>query len=226
MRLAALGFLAALLTAPLAAQAAQAPASYRVRLVATAHTLVEYDKSWVQDGCAYHREGLAMRMVDLRSRRPTAIRVRVGQHGAAYVPALVRGIAVHHRWNGGRYLTDIRCRDNTGGEQKECGPLYATRRPRLASLAFNRTSSGGISWRKPALAELAAPVSPCGLPEVAMDAAWLDLVPGAVDEQALAGRALVRARGRASTRDQITEAGATIWRTRTVRWTLTFRRLS
>jgi hypothetical protein len=82
MRLAALAFLAALLLAPLAAQAAQPPARFAVTLQGTIVDRLTYERTAVEDECTSHKTGNGGRGLEIRSLRPTTIAVVARASGA------------------------------------------------------------------------------------------------------------------------------------------------
>jgi hypothetical protein len=83
MRLAALAFLAALLLAPLAAQAAQSPARFAVTLQGTIVDRLTYERTAVEDECTSHKTGNGGRGLAIRSLRPTTIVARAARASGA-----------------------------------------------------------------------------------------------------------------------------------------------
>jgi type 1 fimbria pilin len=93
MRLAALGVLAALLTAPLAAQAAQQPTRFAVTLQGKIVDALSCDRTIVGDDCIILRTGTGGRELTIRSLRPTTIEVAGGSRVASK-PARVSALRV------------------------------------------------------------------------------------------------------------------------------------
>jgi hypothetical protein len=226
MRLAALGFLAALLAAPLAAQAAQPPARFAVTLQGTVVDRVTYERFVVGEECTSERAGHGGRSLAIRSRRPTTVEVTGGSSGVVYRPARVVALQVAATTLAGAYSEVRRCRF--------LPPEKLTGKCNRASGSVRRVTAGfrrgrnAIVFRGPARSP--ADVLACGLDrQQATLGGWLHLVPGRIDQAALLGggsrRVVARAAG---TRERKIGGGPAFTGTRktTIRWSLTFRRLS
>lgn len=224
-------FTAALLLAlagtPASARDGSSAASSRfaVTLTAEVDTRLEYMLPGIRDdGCTYTQFGRSSRMTELVSRRATIVRVR-GRTRGTYVPSHVLSIRLRQRDSAGDVLTLLNCPDGRSeSEASECEPPAAPMIASLPTLAFARTAAGRIAWE--AVAQ--DPMTPCGLDGTQVPPAWLNVAAGRIDERALLStrRRFVRARGQREVTDKVTIAGKTVRRTRSVRWTLTFRRLS
>lgn len=225
MRLAVFGFVAALLAAPLAAQAAQSPARFSVTLHATLLDRISYERTRSDEECSSRRTGTGGHELTLRSVVPTTI--RVSRRGGSTVFRPARVAAVHRSGTSlaASYSEFRRCRflppERLSGKC-DARPLPAVRGPaNLSRPSRNRIVFGRAATRT---------TTACGLETRLQLAGWLNLAPGAVDERALlSGRALrVRARGSANRELAPPTGDPTLKVTERVviNWTLTFRRLA
>jgi hypothetical protein len=223
MRLAALGALAALLTAPLAAQAAQQPARFAVTLQGKVVDAVSYDRTIVGDDCIIQRTGAGGRELAIRSLRPTTIEVARSASRVVYRPARVASLRVAATTLPGSYTEIRRCRFLPPEKLVVDCRAAATTVSRLR--ANFRSGRNAILFRRPA--PVRRDVTACGL-GVSVPGGWLHEFPGRIDQNALlAGRSLrviARASGMRRRTDDGDPAFQRTQRT-TVRWTLTFRRL-
>jgi hypothetical protein len=217
-------FLAALAAAPLAAQAAPAPARYAVSL--NGRVTASYSWAWTQGerDCSRVKMGQERRELIFRSRRPSTIRVgRIRSHADYRLPEIAR-TDVTGTVGGRSWIQTLRC---PGGpvERTEgsCPPLEQT--PRLMRLRFRWAGANRIWFRPPTAAGKG--IAFCGLARSLPQHGWLNLAIGRVDEQALlSGRARVVARGEYRSQSNVfEERDLVMGETLTVRWTLTFRRL-
>jgi hypothetical protein len=223
MRLASLGVLAALLAAPLAAQAARPPDRFAVTLQGTIVDNLTYERIVVGEECTAQRTGQGGRGLAIRSLRPTTIEVSGGAARVAYRPARVVALRVAATTLPGGYSEVRRCRflppeRLTGKCARAPG---AVRRMRAAF----RSGRNAILFRP---APSRVDVTACGL-DLPMSGGWLDLVPGRIDQNALVNGRSRRVTSRASGTRAVTIADdpdLQVTRRTTVRWTLTFRRLS
>jgi hypothetical protein len=223
MRLAALGVLATLLIAPLAAQAARQPATYAVTLQGSIVDALSYERAIVGEDCIIQRTGTGGREVAIRSLRPTTIEVAGGTSRVVYRPARVVALRVEATTLPGSYTEIRRCRLLPPEKLiVDCRGTAATVRRQRANFRGGRNA---ILFRRPA--SLPSDVSACGLGG-SVPGGWLHEFPGRIDQGALlAGRSL-RVIARASgTRQRTADGDPAFKRTQrtTVRWTLTFRRL-
>jgi hypothetical protein len=224
MRLAALGFLAALLAGPLGAQAAQAPARFSVTLQGTIVDRLTYERTTVDEECTSHRTGDGGRLVSIQSFRPTAVEVTRGSAGIVYRPSRIAALQVGATRLAGSFTELRRCRflppERVRGSCPRAGISI-----RLMRADF-RSRPNAIAFRRPRSSR--SDVTSCGLSQ-SFPGGWLHLAAGRIDSDALLGgrsrRVIVRASG---TRETILAADPTLQATErtTVRWTLTFRRLS
>lgn len=223
MRLAALGLLAALLAAPLAAQAARPPARFAVTLQGTIVDHLAYERVVVDEECTTERTGRGGRGLTIRSLRPTMIEVTGGTTRVVYRPARVAALRVAATSLAGEYV-----------ELRSCRFLPPERRLgkcRQAPGSVRRLQAGFRSARNSILFGHPGPsrgdVTACGL-DRAMLGGWLNLVRGRIDEGALLNGRSRRVFARAArTREGTIGGDPTLTGTQqtTVRWTLTFRRL-
>jgi hypothetical protein len=225
MKLAVLSFLAALVAAPLAAQAAAPPARYAVTLNGRVVATYSYAQTSREEECVISRMGGERRELVFRSLRPTTIEVGRVRNRADYRPTAIARVRVTGTV-GGRSWTEVRrCR---GGPIERldgtCAPIEQT--PLLHRLRFRWAGVNRIWFRPPAAQGRA--VNLCGIDRALPMRGWLNLAIGRVDEDALlAGRSLrVLARGEIRRQGNVFEeqelvAGEEL----TVRWTLTFRRI-
>ena len=223
MRLAALGVLAALLTAPLAAQAARPPARYAATLEGKIVDELSYDRAIVGDDCIVQRTGQGGRELAIKSIRPTTIEVARGTSGVVYRPARVGALRVEATTLPGSYTEIRRCRLLPPEKLVvDCRRVSSTVRRMWANFRGNRNA---ILFRRPA--SIPSDVTACGL-DVRVPGGWLHEFPGRVDQSALLAGRSVRVIARASgTRRRTADGDPAFKRTQrtTVRWTLTFRRL-
>jgi hypothetical protein len=225
MRPAALGLLAALLIAPLAAQAAQQPARFAVTLQGRIIDNVSYERLGipVSEDCTARRTGHGGRELTIRSLRPTTIEVIRGGSRVVYRPARVGRLRVAATRLAGSFLETRLCRFLP--PEKRTGTCSRARGPVRRLRAGFRSGRNAIVFRRPAPSRIA--ITACGL-DRSVPGGWLHEVRGRIDQGALlAGRSL-RVFARASgTRERTFDTDPLLQRTQrtTVRWTLTFRRL-
>jgi hypothetical protein len=223
MKLGVLSFVAALLAAPLAAQAADSPARFAVTLRATVVDRFTYEFSRREGECLIQRSGSGGRELRLRSVRAARIQVIRGAGGLVYRPNRVT-VQLTGRSTGGSF-TEVRVCRAQPIERKhgDCGPNELS--ARVVRARFRRPSPNRIAFQS----SPRPPASVCGLSrQFPLLGAWLDLARGSIDEDALLnGRSLrVVARGVATREEAVPEYDAlNVTRRSTVRWTLTFRRL-
>jgi hypothetical protein len=221
MRLAVVGFLAVMVAAPLAAQAAQPPARWAVTLRGTVTDSFEYSERLVEERCRVSRNGSGGRQLSFVSARPTRIQVsRVGQ-GTTYRPARLRAVRLTGGSNGGS-STWIRFCPGGPVETKKTECRAARSTPRLLRLGFTARPTT-ISFGRAA----AQNVSVCGLGQT-QAGGWLHLANARVDHDALVAGRSRRVVIRGSASEEVTSGGnsaLSVTRKTTVRWTLTFRRI-
>ena len=224
MRLAALAFLAALLSAPLAAQAAQSPARFAVTLQGTIVDRLTYERTTVEDECTSRKTGDGGRELSIRSLRPTTIEVARDGSRLVYRPARIAAIRVAPASLSGAFLELRSCRflppeRRRGRCERAAGSvrrLVAGFRSRRHAIVFGRPGP------------TREVVTACGLGRT-IPGGWLHLVSGRIDQDALLnGRSLRIVARAAGTRENLIGGEPTLKVTQrtTVRWALTFRRLS
>jgi hypothetical protein len=220
MKLAVVSFFAALLTAPLAARAADAPQRFAVTLRATVEDRVTYELNRSEAECRIKREGSGGRQLTLRTIRPTRIAVSGGAT-VAYRPSRV-GARVTGRANLGAYSETRVCR--AAPIQRltaDCASRVLA--PRGVRARFRRPARGAIAFASGGGGDVAV----CGL-EQQPAGGWLHLARGRIAERVLLGGGTRRvvARGAATREIVLVDEPAKNVRLRAiVRWTLTFRRL-
>jgi hypothetical protein len=225
MKLAAVSVLAALVAAPLAAQAAQAPARWSASLSGQVVSTYSYAQSAIDEECIVSRMGWERRELLIRSLRPTRIEVARIRNRADYRPAVISRVSTTLTVGGRRWTERRRCRggpvETTSGT---CQPI--AQRPRTIRAGFRWAGVNRIWFRQPAVP--AAPFNICGLNQPVRSNGWLNVAIGRVNEDALlAGRSLrVIARGEARRQGTIVnEQDLSVGEELNVRWTLTFRRV-
>jgi hypothetical protein len=221
MKLGVLSFVAALLAAPLAAQAADSPDRFAVTLRASVLDSFTYEVSRREEECVIRRSGSGGRELRFRSLRPARIQVTGGADGAVYRPSRVAA-RVTGTATGGSFTETRACRaapiERTVGD---CKPRGLT--PRRIRAGFRRPGPDALVFRPASSGD----VPLCGLDQ-SYPGGWLHLAPGRVDEDALLnGRSLRVVAGAAATRERMIASTRTVKITQrtTIRWTLTFRRL-
>ena len=223
MRLAALGFLAALLAAPLAAQAAQQPARFAVTLQGKIVDNLTYERIVVSEDCSSQRTGEGGRELAIRSVRPITIEVSGSASRVVYRPAQVGMLRVEATRLAGSYSEIKRCRFLP--PEKLTGDCARSTGSAIRLRAAFRSGRNAIVFRRPKATR--SNVTACGL-DRSLPGGWIDQFPGRIDQDALlAGRSL-RVFARASgTRQDTSNDDPLLQRAQrtTVRWTLTFRRL-
>jgi hypothetical protein len=223
MRFAALAVPAALLLAPLAAQAAQPPARFAVTLTGTVVDRVTYSRTVVDEECTSTRTGEGGRELASRSLRPTVIAVSRQGSRTVYRPARVGPLRVAAATLAGGFSELRRCRflppERVNGT---CGRAVGTVRRMRAG--FQRARNA-IRFRRPGASR---DLRPCGL-DRAISGGWLNLVSGRIDEAALlTGRSLhvvARASGARESTNAV-EPTLQVTQQTTVRWTLVLRRVA
>lgn len=221
MKLAIVSFVAALVAAPLAAQAAAPPPRFSARLNATVVDHFTYAWTRVSEDCSIRRTGFGGRELRLRSPRATTFQVTRSSSGLRYRPSAVL-VRVSGRTTTGAFGEVKRCRAEpilkTSGDCKA-----KTLVPRRVRAGF-RSGRGAFAFQEPT-----APgdVEICGL-EPTYPGGWLQLAPGRVNGDALLNGTAARAVARGSARREVTVVNTPTLRVTqqtTVRWTLAFRRL-
>jgi hypothetical protein len=224
MKLGVLSFVAALLAAPLAAQAADTPARFAGSLRATVVDRFTYELSQRDGECTVRRSGSGGRELKLRSVRAARIVVSGGAAGVVYRPSRL-AVRLTGRSIAGSFDELRVCRAEPIERTKEdCRVVSLS--ARVLRPRFHRPSRNRIAFRS--TPRPGDPIGVCGLGRRSPVSAWLDLAKGSLDEDALlSGRSRrVIVRGRTTRQGTVLEeSGLTVKQRATVSWTLTFRRL-
>jgi hypothetical protein len=221
MRLALVSFLAALVAAPLAAQAAQPSTTWAVTLRGTVTDNYEYSESRVDERrCRIRRIGMSGRRLVFQSARATRIQVARAEPVASYRPARLRAVRITAGNTGGSVTQTKFCTGEPLERTRvECRATRAA--PRLVRLGF-RARRTTITFARPSRLT----TSVCGL-TAPQPAGWLHIAAARASHGALvAGRSRrVFVFGEATEEVRIPGPPLEIVRKTTVRWTLTFRRV-
>jgi hypothetical protein len=226
MRLAAVSFLAALVVAPFAADAAEPPRRWAVTLEGRVTETFSYIQSRREEECLVSRYGTSSRVQRVVSARPTVVTVTRSGAGATYRPARLFRVRLAPSTGRGSWSELMRCLGDP--LHKDSGTCERRALPaRVIRPAYRWGGPNRIAFRpRP---RSAPPLRLCGL-EITVPAtdAWLSLAPGRVDEELLiaGSRRTVVARAEL-TRDGEFAPDTSTSGTQKVRvvWTLTFRRL-
>ncbi len=225
MRLVILSFLAALVAAPLAAQAAQPPARYSVTLNGRMVASYSYSRTTMESECRISRFGSATRTTEIRSLRPTVIQAVRDRGRAAYRPAVLRALRLTSTLGGSNWTERQICRGapietRTG----TCPPKIDRAQSVRARIAWGGPNR--IVFRPDSSGPATVPL--CGLGQAVRSNGRLSIAPGRVDEEALLlGRARRVLASASVTRDGNvgSDPQTSIGEKVEVRWTLTFRRI-
>jgi hypothetical protein len=220
MKLALVSFFVALVAAPLAAQAAQPPATWAVTLSGTVTDNFEYSAGRVEERCRIRRIGTSGRRLVFRSARATRIQVARSSPVASYRPARLRAVRITGGTTGGSVTQTKFCPGEPLVRTRvECRATRAA--PRLVRLGF-RARRTTITFPRPSRST----TSVCGL-AAPQPAGWLHVATAPASHDALvAGRSRrVFVRGTATEETRVPGPPLEIVRKTTVRWTLTFRRV-
>lgn len=225
MKLVFVSFLAALAGAPLAAQAAQAPARYSVTLNGRIVESYSYSRTTREFDCQISRFGSVTRTTEIRSVRPTVLQVVRERSRATYRPAILRSLRLSAT-NGGSNWTERRICRGAPIETRDgtCAPRQDRPRAIRARIAWGGPNR--IVFRPDSSGPANVPL--CGLGRTVRSSGRLSVAPGRVDEEALLlGRARRVIASASVTRDGNigSDPSTSIGENLQVRWTLTFRRL-
>jgi hypothetical protein len=218
MKLALVGFLAALAAAPLAAQAAPSATRYSVALQATVNEQTSYTQTTTEnEDCTSTKTGSDGRQLRVRTVRAA----RVGS-----IRGTVR-VAVSGTDVGGKWSQLRRCRFEP--PERLNGVCQATNVGRIvANVSFRRSAPNRVTIGAADDPRLSA-VALCGLPDRVQLGRWLELTVGTIAERRLrAGDPRVVATGTAQRERTVMISGSQTLRVGqkvTIRWTLTFRRI-
>ena len=222
MRLVIVSSLAALVLAPIAAEAAQAPVGWSASLTGRVVETYSYTKTIREFECTIIRMGTTRRELTVRSASPSSIEVSRSGSRAAYSPSRLSRVRVATSTGGGRWFERRLCRADP--IETASGTCAAKRAPtRVVRAPFRWAGPNRISFRSIARTE----VGLCGIDDKASTDGWLHLAPGRVDEEALiAGqKARVVARGEVSRDGNLPERPAlVVGQNVRVTWTMSLRR--
>jgi len=226
MRLVIVSSLAALVVAPLAAQAAQSPARYSVTLEGRIVASYSYIHTSTESECRISRFGSATRTTEIRSVSPTVMQAVRDRGRAAYRPAVLRSLRLASTLGGSNWTERRICR----GEPIEtrngtCPPKHDRARSVRAQIAWGGPNR--IVFRPDSSGPANVPL--CGLGQAVRSNGRLSIAPGKVDEEVLLlGRARRVLASASVTRDGNigSDPQTSIGEKMEVRWTLTFRRVS
>jgi hypothetical protein len=219
MRLAVVSFLAALVAAPLAAQAAQPSATWAVTLSGTVTDNFEYSEGRVEERCRIRRIGTSGRRLVFRSSRATRIQVSQGAPVARYRPSRLRAVRITGGNTGGS-VTETKFCPGIPLETKRIDCRATRAAPRLVRLGF-RARRTTITF-PPARSS----ASVCGL-DGPQAGGWLHIATAPASHGALVVGRSRRVFVRGTANEEVRNPGPPleIVRKTTVRWTLTFRRV-
>ena len=225
MKLVFVSFLAALAAAPLAAQAAQAPARYSVTLNGRIVESYSYSRTTREFDCQISRFGSVTRTTEIRSVRATVVQAARERGRAGYRPSVLGALRLSAT-NGGSNWTERRICRGAPIETRTgtCAPRQDRPRAIRARIAWGGPNR--IVFRPDSSGPANVPL--CGLSETVRSSGRLSVAPGRVDEEALLLDRSRRVIARASvTRDGNigSDPNTSIGENLEVRWTLTFRRL-
>lgn len=219
MRLAVVGFLVALVAAPLAAQAAQPTSTWAVTLRGTVSDSFEYSEGRVEQRCRMRRIGRSGRRLVFQSARATRIQVARGAPVPIYRPSRVGAVRITGGTTPGS-VTETKFCPGVPLETRriECRATRAA--PRLVRLGFTarRTSITFPRSRSNA--------SVCGL-TTPQAGGWLDVATAPASHDSLVAGRSRRVFVRGTGTEEVRNPGPPleIVRKTTVSWTLTFRRV-
>jgi hypothetical protein len=226
MRLAVLGFLAALVALPFAAEAAQPPTRWAVTLSGRVVETYNYGTGTRTAECTVRRFGKTTREWRVASTAPTIVSVGRSSSHARYRPGQLFRVRITRSAGKGSWMESRQCLGEevlTGSGTCGGSPQRGSARP-----AFGWAGANRIAFRR---RSVVAPLRLCGFDRaVASSDAWLSVAPGRVDEEVLLAGSRRRVVARADvSRDAMLPfeppSGSMTQNLRVV-WTLLFRRLS
>lgn len=226
MRLAVLGFLAALAALPLAAEAAQPPTRWAVTLSGRVVETYNYGNANRTAECTVRRFGKTTREWRVASTSPTVVSVQRWSSRARYRPGQLFHVRVTRSAGKGLWSEMRQCL----GEEivTDSGTCSAGSQQGRARPAFGWAGANRIAFRR---RSGVAALRLCGFDRsVASPDSWLSVAPGRVDEEVLLAGSRRRVVARADvSRDAMLPfeppSGSMTQNLRVV-WTLLFRRLS
>ncbi|MGH3081660.1 MAG: hypothetical protein ACRDNH_11080 [Gaiellaceae bacterium] len=224
--LAVLGFLAALVALPFAAEAAQPPTRWAVTLSGRVEETYNYVSANRSAECTVRRFGKTTREWRVASTRPTVVSVERWSSRARYRPGQLSRVRITRSAGKGSWMEMRQCL----GEEflTDSGTCSASSQQGRARPAFGWAGANHIAFRR---RSGGASLRLCGFDRsVTSPDSWLSAAPGRVDDEVLlaGSRRQVVARADVS-RDAMSPfeppSGSMTQHLRVV-WTLRFRRLS
>lgn len=226
MRLAALGFLAALVALPFAAEAAQPPTRWAVTLSGRVVETYNYGTASRTAECTVRRFGMTSREWRVASTRPTVVSVERLSSRARYRPGRLSRVRITRSAGKGSWTEMRQC---LGDEiVTDSGTCNASSQLGRAQPVFGWAGANRIAFRR---RSGVAPLRLCGFDRaVTSSDSWLSVALGRVDEEVLLAGSRRRVVARADvSRDAMLPfeppSGSMTQNLRVV-WTLLFRRLS
>ena len=225
MRLAVLGFLAALVALPIAAEAAQPPTRWAVTLSGRVVETYNYGNASRSAECIVRRVGKTTREWRVTSTRPTIVSVQRSSSHARYRPGQLFSVRLTRSSGKGSWTEMRQCL----GEEilTDSGVCNASSQQGRARPAFGWAGANRIAFRR---RSGVAPLRMCGFDRaVTSSDPWLSVALGRVDEEVLLAGSSRRVVARADvSRDAMLPfeppSGSMTQNLRVV-WTLLFRRL-
>ena len=226
MKLAVLGFLAALVALPLAAEAAQPPTRWAVTLSGRVVETYNYGTAGRDAECIVRRFGKTTREWRVTSTGPTVVSVQRSSSHARYRPGQLFRVRLTRSSGKGSWTETRQC---LGEEiRTEAGMCTPRSQQGRARPAFGWAGANRIAFRR---RSTGAALRLCGFDRgVTSPDSWLSVAPGRVDEEVLLAGSRRRVVARADvSRDAMLPfeppSGSMTQNLRVV-WTLLFRRLS
>jgi hypothetical protein len=219
MRLAVVSALAALVAAPLAAEAAEPPARWSATLQASVVDNFQYRQSRLEGRCRISRTGSSGRQLTLRSLRGTRVQVRRDAKGVTFGPSRLLAVRVTGGTTPGSAVETRFCPGEPLDRREiDCPAVRSA--PWRARPGFRAAGRSAIAFDR-----AVHPTSVCGL-DRRQPGGWLHLALGSTDLDALVADRSRRVVVRARAVREATSGGFAleVTQTSTVRWTLTFRR--
>lgn len=227
MRLAVLGFLAALVALPFAAEAAQPATRWAVTLSGRVVETYNYGNANRTAECTVRRFGKTTREWRVASIAPTVVSVRPSSSHASYQPGQLFRVRITRSAGKGLWTEMRQCL----GEEilTDSGTCSGSSQRGTVRPAFGWAGANRIAFRR---RSVSVPLRMCGFDWTSSSPdSWLSVAPGRVDEEVLlaGSRRTVVARADV-TRDTMSlpfepPLGTMQHKLRVV-WTLLFRRLS
>ena len=227
MRLAVLGFLAALVALPFAAEAAQPPTRWAVTLSGRVVETYNYGNANRTAECTVRRFGKTTREWRVASTAPTVVSVRPSSSHASYRPGQLFRVRITRSAGKGSWTEMRQCL----GEEilTDSGTCSGSSQRGTVRPAFGWAGANRIAFRR---RSVSVPLRMCGFDWTSSSPdSWLSVALGRVDEEVLlaGSRRTVVARADV-TRDTMSlpfePPSGTMQHKLRVVWTLLFRRLS